>query len=72
MSTAVHEASHVAAAIMLGRVVDHVWVEVGHTLPGDTLGQARIPVGERIEASQIPVCVIGYMSEDTPGLAAVV
>jgi hypothetical protein len=66
VSVHVHEASHVAAAVMLGRPVDHVWIETGHTLPGDTIGSARIPVGERVESSQVPICLVGYMSEDEP------
>jgi hypothetical protein len=67
VSPAIHEASHAACAIMLGRPVEHLWRETGHTLPGETLGHARIPIGERIELSQLPIALIGYMSTDARG-----
>jgi hypothetical protein len=67
MSVARHEASHAACAILLGRRVEHTWREIGLTQPGDTVGQARIPVGEQIEMSQLAICLIGYMSENEPG-----
>jgi hypothetical protein len=59
MSVEVHEASHCAAALLLGRRVEHVWREVGHSLVGDTVGQCKAPIGDRIEASQVPIAVIG-------------
>jgi hypothetical protein len=62
-----HEAAHAACAIMLDRRVDHVLVEPGHAWVGEQLGQARIPVADRIEPSQVVLCLVGYMSEDTPG-----
>jgi hypothetical protein len=67
MSASVHEASHCVAAIMLGRPVEYLWCETGLTLPGETLGHARIPIGERIELSQLPIALIGYMSTDARG-----
>ena len=67
MSTAVHEASHVAAAILLDRPVEHVLVQVGASWVGEELGHARIPVGERLEVGQVPICLVGYWSEDRPG-----
>jgi hypothetical protein len=51
---------------LLGRDVDHTWVAPGIVLPGETLGHARIPIGKRIEPSQLVICLIGYMSENTP------
>lgn len=65
-STAIHEASHVAAGWLLGRDVDHTWVTVGHSLPGETLGHARIPIGEKVEPSQVVICLVGYLSVGEP------
>lgn len=67
MSAEVHEASHVAAAVMLGRHVESVECDVGHALVGERVGLARCPIGDRIEASQVVLCVIGYLSEAEPG-----
>lgn len=67
MSAAVHEASHAAAAIMLGRHVESVECDVGHALVGERVGLARCPIGDRIEPSQVPLCIIGYLSEAEPG-----
>ena len=67
VSTAIHEAAHIASAIMLGRHVDHPTLTVGHTLPGEELGHARIPIREEVEASQVVVCLAGYMSENRDG-----
>ena len=67
MSTAIHEASHCAAAIMLGRPVDHTWLETGHTFAGETMGHANVPLREKVEASQVVVCLAGYMSENRAG-----
>jgi hypothetical protein len=64
---ALHEAAHAAAAIWFNRPVAHVWREPGHVLPGETAGHARIPVGERIEPSQVAICVAGYLAEGRPG-----
>jgi hypothetical protein len=66
MSTARHEASHCAAAILLGRVVDHTWRTSGRSWPGETIGHARIPVAERIEMSQLVIALIGYLSTGAP------
>ena len=63
---AIHEASHCAAAIMHGRWVDHTWRLVGHSLPGEMRGHARIPIDDRVEASQMVVALIGYMSTGAP------
>jgi hypothetical protein len=59
---AVHEASHAAAALALGRKVEHIEREIGYVAPGEQGGRARIPIGDRIEASQIPICLAGYAS----------
>ena len=67
VSTAVHEASHAAAAIMLGRHIDHVLVEPGHTWPGEQTGHAGVRIGDRVELSQVPICLIGYLSVGRPG-----
>ena len=65
--TATHEASHAAAAITLGREVEWVWRTDGLAFAGETVGQCRAPVAERVEASQIVICVIGYLSEGEDG-----
>jgi hypothetical protein len=65
-STAVHEASHVTAATLLGRRVDHTWVAVGSVLPGETAGHASIPIDNEIEPSQLVIALIGYMSTNAP------
>jgi hypothetical protein len=67
MSTAIHEASHAACAIMTGRYVAHVLLEVGHVRGGEQLGHCRVPIADRIELSQLPLALIGYMSQGTPG-----
>jgi hypothetical protein len=43
MSTSIHEASHAAAAIMLGRPVEYLWRETGHALVGDEVGHVPRP-----------------------------
>jgi hypothetical protein len=60
--TAFHEASHAAMAIFLGRPVAYTWRTSGHGWPGETLGHARCPVGERVEASQLPIALCGRMA----------
>ena len=65
-STAIHEASHCAAAWLLNRDVEHAWIAPGIVLPGETLGHARIPIKDKVEPSQLVICLIGYMSTDTP------
>jgi hypothetical protein len=62
--TAKHEASHVVCARMLGRRVEYVEREVGFAWPGEQLGFARVPIGERLEVSQVVVCLVGYLSEN--------
>jgi hypothetical protein len=64
--TEIHEASHCAAALMLNRRVDWIWRTAGIELAGDVVGKCRAPVGGRIEASQVPICLVGYLSEDAP------
>lgn len=67
MSTAIHEASHAAAALTLGRPVDWVWRTDGLELNGDVVGQCRSPLrGRRIEASQVVIALAGYWSEREP------
>jgi hypothetical protein len=66
VSVAVHEASHVAAALMLGRRVESASREIGHALPGEALGRALIPIGGDLEPSQVVIAVIGYMATDVP------
>lgn len=63
-STAIHEASHCAAAWLLGRDVAYTWREVGSVLPGETLGHARIPI-TTLDGTQVPIAVIGYLSTAT-------
>jgi hypothetical protein len=65
-STCIHEASHCAAAWMLGRDVAYTWRAVGHVQPGETAGHARIPIKDTIEPSQLPIILVGYMSTGTP------
>jgi hypothetical protein len=67
MSTERHEASHAACAILLGRCVEHVERNPGLTRVGEELGHAWIPVGDRIELSQLAICLVGYTSVNTPG-----
>ena len=62
-----HEASHAAGAIALSRQVAHVEREPGSVLPGEQLGHCLAPIGERLELSQVPLCLVGYLSEDRPG-----
>ena len=62
-----HEASHAACAIALSRQVVHVEREQWHVLPGEQLGHCLAPIGERLELSQVPLCLIGYLSEGRPG-----
>ncbi|MGZ5308656.1 MAG: hypothetical protein ACXWDP_05635 [Solirubrobacterales bacterium] len=64
-STCIHEASHCAAAWLLGRDVAYTWREVGSVLPGETAGHARIPI-DKLEPSQLVIALIGYLSVDTP------
>jgi hypothetical protein len=59
---AVHEASHAAVALALGRKVAHIEREVGWVDPGEQAGHARVPIGDRFEASQVPICLAGYAS----------
>ena len=67
MSVELHEASHAAVAIMLGRRVEHVSRHPGHTLPGEELGHARITIGDRVELSQLAICLVGYWVDGRPG-----
>lgn len=67
MSTAIHEASHAAAAVLMDRAVEFVEVHPGLALAGEELGRARVPLGVSIEANRVPLCLIGYMSEGEPG-----
>lgn len=67
MSTEVHEASHAALAVLMHRAVEFVEVHPGHSLVGEEVGRARVPVGGSIEPSQVPLCLIGYLSEGEPG-----
>jgi hypothetical protein len=67
MSTAIHEASHAACAILLGRRVEQVECDVGLTRVGEQLGSCLAPIDGEIEVSQVALCVIGYMSEDRDG-----
>ena len=66
MSTEVHEAGHVACAILLGRRVDYTWRETGHALVGEELGHARIPIDKR-EISQVAICLVGYLTTAEAG-----
>ncbi len=66
-STCTHEASHVACAWLLGRDVDYTWRAVGSVWPGETAGRAQIPIEDRIEVSQLPIALVGYMATDTEG-----
>ena len=66
-STAIHEASHCAAAWLLNRDVAYTWIEPGIVLPGETAGHARIPIREEVEPSQVVVCLAGYLSENRAG-----
>jgi hypothetical protein len=59
---AVHEASHAAVALALGRRVAHIEREIGYVAPGEQGGHARVPLGNRIEATQIPIQLAGYLS----------
>jgi hypothetical protein len=65
-SVAVHEASHCAAGWLLGREVDHTWVATGSVQAGETAGFASLPIGDRVEPSQVVICLVGYWSVDTP------
>lgn len=58
-----HEASHAAVAITLGRRVAHLERDPGDVLAGKQLGHARIPLDERIDVSQVPIAIAGYLSE---------
>jgi hypothetical protein len=65
--TARHEASHAAMAIVLGREVDHVWrTTSAHSWAGETNGFCFMPF-TRLEFSQLPVILVGYMSVGEPG-----
>jgi hypothetical protein len=66
VSVEVHEASHAAAAIMLGREVESVWRTEGLAFAGEMIGHCGVPI-DRLEASQVVICTIGYMSEDKAG-----
>jgi hypothetical protein len=67
VSTTLHESSHAAAAITLGRPVDWIWRTAGLEVAGDVVGKCRAPVGDQIGASQVAVCLVGYLSEGEPG-----
>ena len=67
MSTELHEASHAAAAVLMHRAIEFVEVHPGHALVGEEVGRAYVPVGGSIEANQVPLCLIGYLSEAEPG-----
>ena len=64
--TALHEASHAAAAIFHGQWVDHAWRNVGHSFPGDMIGHARVPTNGEIGPERLVIALAGYMSTDTP------
>jgi hypothetical protein len=66
MSTAVHEASHAAAAILLGRRVERLEREGGFAWPGEQLGFAKVPI-DRLDASQVVVQLVDYLSENRDG-----
>jgi hypothetical protein len=67
VSTELHEAAHAAMAVLMDRRVEFVEVDPGHHRPGETLGHARIPVGEEVEASQLAIAIAGYLSDGKPG-----
>jgi hypothetical protein len=67
MSTERHEASHAAVAVYLRRRVEYVERYSGSFLPGEALGFCFCPIDEAIEATQVPLALIGYMSEGRKG-----
>jgi hypothetical protein len=64
MTVEIHEASHCAAALALGRRVAFVDRDVGHTGVGEHLGNCRVELNGPLGLSQVPICLIGYASEN--------
>jgi hypothetical protein len=60
---ALHEARHCAMAIFVGRPVECVTRVSGMALAGETAGHTLVPVQDRVELSQIPICLAGYWGE---------
>ena len=62
-----HEAAHASMAILMDRRVERVEVDPGMHLPGEEAGRTIVPVDvDRIEVSQLAVCLAGYLSDGAP------
>ena len=69
MSTALHEAAHAAACMVLGRPVEYVERTPGIGLGGEVVGScyAPVPRTRSIEASDLGCALVGYWTEREPG-----
>lgn len=67
MNVELHEASHAALGVLVGRWVEAVEVDRGAHWPGERMGAAVIPLDhQRIEPHQIGLALIGYLAEKRP------
>ena len=61
---ALHEASHAAAALLLGRRIEHIEVKRERVPVGGTMGECRVPIGAAgLDVSQLPVALSARMLE---------
>lgn len=61
LSTEIHEANHAATALWIGRTVNYVERAAGHVFAGEDLGFCHCPIGDRLDGTQIAICISGRM-----------
>ena len=62
-----HESAHVAMAVVFSRPVEWAAINRGGHLPGEVKGEARVPVRDRVEGSQLAIALSGYLVDERPG-----